>query len=94
MKKSKKATRDAYKQSTDKVLVLEAQIKAMLAGELSGFHCPFCEAITEQGQMLCCIAAGDVIAAILDQVEFNKATQIADQIMDHLHSMPSRVILN
>lgn len=94
MKKSKKATRKAYEKSKEKILILEAQIHAMMAGELFEFHCPFCEAITGQGQMLCCRAAGDVVSAILDHREFTKATEVADQIMDRLHTLPSRVILN
>lgn len=94
MKKSKKAKRQAYEQSKDKVLVLEAQIQAMLAGELKEFHCPFCETVTTEGQMLCCDPAAEVIMAIMDHVEFKKAVELTDQIMDRFSEVGSKVILS
>lgn len=94
MKKSKKAKRQAYKQSKEKVLVLEAQIQAMIAGELTEFRCPFCETVTTYGQMLCCDPAAEVITAILDHTEFKSAVELADQIMDRFSSAESKVILN
>jgi len=96
VKKSKKAKREAYEQSKDKVLVLEAQIQGMIAGELSEYHCPFCDTVTQIGQMLCCDAAGEVITAIMDHVDFKGAVAFAEEVMDRFSgaAVQPKVTLN
>lgn len=91
---SKRKRKDNYEASRQKVLVLEAQIRAMLEGELTEFHCPFCDLVTGEGQYICCGNAAEVINAVLDHVEFKKTVEIVDQVMDHFSAAESKVVLN
>jgi hypothetical protein len=95
VKQAKKAKREAYEQSKEKVLALEAQLRNMIAGEQVELHCPFCQLTTTIGQPFCCNAAADVCNAVLDHVEHLKECEIVDQVMDQLSGMPvSPLIVN
>jgi hypothetical protein len=79
----------------EKVIDVDRQIHAMLAGEQTDFQCPFCNLTTSEGEgILCCDEAAEVINAILDHLEHMERCEIVERAMDRLHSMPSRVILN
>lgn len=94
---SNRKRKSNYGASREKVLVLEAQVRAILEGELTEFHCPFCDLVTAQDQMLCCPEAGEVISAILDHVDHLERIAIVEQVMDSFsaaESAHSRVTLN
>ena len=81
--------------SREKIMDIERQIRAMEAGELTDFYCPFCKVVTTEGNgILCCNEAAEVINAILDYIEFKQGVELIDQIMDRFSAAESKVILN
>lgn len=82
----------------EKVLNVEFQICAMLAGEQVEFNCPFCELKTTEGEgVLCCNAAAEIVTAMMDHLEHLERCEVVEQIMEKFsesNEMQSRIILN
>ena len=85
---SQRKRKTSYEASRQKVLALEAQLRAMLDGELKEFHCPFCDLVTGEDQFICCGNAAAVINAVLDHVEHLQTKEMVDQIMDQVSRIP------
>lgn len=78
-----------------KVLAVEAQIRMMLDGQQTKFHCPFCELVTTEGEgILCCDEAAEVVTAVLDHLDHLERCDIVDQAMSRISDAESRLILN
>ena len=90
---SKRKRKTSYEASRQKVLALEAQLQAMLDGELVEFHCPFCDQVTGEGQFLCCESAATVVNAVLDHVEHLQTKEMVDQIMDQVSRIPTSPVV-
>jgi hypothetical protein len=81
--------------SKEKVLDVERQVRAMIDGQQTDFHCPFCDLITTEGEgILCCDEAADVVTAVLDHIEHLERCEVVEQAMDRFSSGGSRIILN
>jgi hypothetical protein len=81
--------------SREKVLAIEAQIRNMLEGEQTDFHCPFCELTTTEGEgLLCCDEAAEVVNAVLDHIDHLERVELVNRVMDRFSVSESKVILN
>ena len=83
----------------EKVVNVETQIRAMLAGEQTDFTCPYCNADTTEGNgILCCNEAADVINVILDHIEHLEQVALVDQVFNqvqkHFGASESRISMN
>jgi hypothetical protein len=73
--------------SREKVLEVDAQITAILAGEMpAALTCPFCGVVTEFGvPLLCCEELSDVVLAVVQHLETKKALEVVDRVMNRLN---------
>ena len=79
----------------EKVIMVEEQIRKMVAGEQTEFSCPFCCAITTEGNgILCCGEAAGVVLAVLDHIEHLKSCEIVEQVMNRFSAAETKIILN
>ncbi|MDE2103201.1 MAG: hypothetical protein KGL39_38500 [Patescibacteria group bacterium] len=81
--------------SGEKVIEVERQVRAMIAGEQEPkFTCPFCAMVSVDGQFLCCPEAAEVISAVLDHIEHLGRCEVIERTMDHFEAMKAKAALN
>jgi hypothetical protein len=81
--------------SAQKVLEVERQVRAMVAGEQEPIlTCPFCTMVSAQGQFLCCPEAAEVIGLVLDHMEHIERVDMIDKTLDRLASMTAKSLVS
>ena len=57
---------------------VESQVVLMTRGELNALVCPYCGAITPNGEVFCCLLMVNAVAAVLMRIDFEKQKRCAE----------------
>lgn len=80
--------------SREKVLNLEAQVRAIADGAKDCLECPFCGlGTTPETECLCCEEAAVIVDAVLEYMEHIKRADVIERAMDRLAAMESSSLI-
>ena len=72
--------------SREKVVEVERQVRAMVAGDQEAtFSCPYCGLVSDEfNELLCCDEAAAVVNAVLDHIEHLERAETVERAMENL----------